>query len=281
MPIIRAIAWPNLLRNPCCRSGSSSVAVWILSLLLCIGPAVVAEEEPGFSAEGGSLETVESTESPEAESPWEFGLELDFLSQYAFRGFLLTEGPVMQPYVHVSYSRLTLGVFANMNLDERDWNPGRFDEFDFDVFWTQEIGNLTLAPGFTYYYYPLEDYDPDTGEVFLLLAHPVGPVDLEFLNTVDVVTYSGYWYSRLSVRYEWAITDRVILEAGLSVDYSTDPNEDEDEYSTVFPELAVSCYFTDNAYVRPHVSFSHFLCSSFVPEDDDILIWGMAVGLNF
>jgi hypothetical protein len=248
---------------------------------LLAGSTAIAKEEPALQPEIVARETEESVESEDGESPWALGLELDFLSQYAFRGFLITDGPVMQPYAYVSYTGLTLGVFANMNLDDRDWNPGQFDEFNFDAFWTQEIGNLILAPGFTYYYYPLEDYDPDTGEIFLLLSHPVGPVDLDFLNTVDVVTYPGYWYSRLGVWYEWVITDRIILDARLSVDYSTDPNEDEDEYSTVFPELSVSFYLTENAYLRPHLSFTHFLYSSFVPEDDDIFIWGIALGVQF
>jgi hypothetical protein len=245
--------------------------------LLLIATHVLPVEEGLDPAVPGVDEGLEQGE----QGPWRLGAELDFLSRYVFRGLPITEGPVLQPFLFTGYKRLTLDVFANMNLDAEDSNPGRVDEIDLDLYWTQPIGTLSATPGVSYYNYPLDEVSPQTAELFLLLSHPVGPLQLELLNTVDVLEFSGYWTASVTLWYEASITDRILLELGVSAGYSTDPNEEEDEYATLFPEVSVSVFLTENIYLRPHASLSHFLYSAFDPEEDNVFACGIAVGCAF
>jgi len=231
----------------------------------------------------------ESTPAGEAgdvagdDNPLSAGVDVDVLSQYAFRGFVITEGPVMQPYAYVTYEGITLDVYANMNLDRRDVNRGRFDELFFDVYWTRDIGELSVEPGFTYYHYPLEEDGegyPDTGEVFLALSRPLGPLRVGLLNTLDVVEYPRSYYGSLWVEYQMDLTHRIAFDSSVEVDFATDPGEDDDEYSSLAPEFGLS-FTLGNVSVRPHVSFGHFLHAAFVPEHDNVWISGVTVGVQF
>lgn len=262
------------------RDGRSAALARYLVAALCLASTVSTRGGSEAHLEAAGEET-EAWIEYEVERAWSFGLGLDFLSQYAFRDVLSTEGPVMQPFAYFSYKNLTFDVYANMNLDGRDANRGRFDEIDFDCYLTAEIGNLTIEPGFTYYHYLQDDETPDSGDFFLSLTHPVGPFSAVLINSVDVLEYPGFYYGSLGLYYDWQITEGILLDASVSVNYSDDPDEDDDEYWAIYPSLSLTFDIGENAYITPHVSFSHFLHSEIDPVDDDYFIYGVTLGYDF
>ena len=209
-------------------------------------------------------------------------LELDFLSRYAFRGFAMSKAPVFQPYAYLECGPLALESMAYANLSNRDPHRGRFNEYDFSAYYMLETGKLTVEPAFTYYEFAsYVDGAADTGEATVTLYYPVGPVEVSFLQSLDVMEYRGYYYASLSLEYTKAVRKHLSCEMKISFDFGDNPRESDDTHVVVFPQLSMYCYVHKGLYIRPHVEFSRFLHSDFEPDEDNIVSYGLAIGLEF
>lgn len=100
-------------------------------------------------------------EEQEKEKPKvNLSLRTDWLSRYMFRGFALSEGPVLQPSIAVNYRDFTLIGFANF-----DDLTGKFNEADFTVDFTRPIGKATFSVGYTNINFPNTE-TPKTQEFY-------------------------------------------------------------------------------------------------------------------
>lgn len=211
-----------------------------------------------------------------------YGLEVDFLSRYVFRGFAYSEGPVVQPLGYLSARGLTFEVFGSMNLTDEDLLQHEFNEGDISLYYAKTWNEITFEPGATYYVYPEETGFPDTTEVYLTLYRSFGPLDFALLNSVDIDAYDGFYYASIEVAHERELRPKLSAELSVLLDFGTDPTTKDDTYVVTIPEFSVSWNLTENLHLRPHISFAHFLYDDFTESPANNLVnFGLALGFEF
>ena len=104
-----------------------------LSVLLLGGTMVFAENEIGFE------------------------LTVDYFGKYIWRGQNLSDDPVFQPGLSMSYGNLTAGIWGNMDLRNINGNSGDFSEVDYSLDYSStfaDIEGVGYSVGVIYYDFP-------------------------------------------------------------------------------------------------------------------------------
>jgi len=83
-----------------------------------------------------------------------FTFEATPLSQYAWRGLVLTNGPVLQTSSTVNYRGAHVNVFTNQDLNGVNGRRGKVNELDFDLGYDYARDRATLSAGTIHYTYP-------------------------------------------------------------------------------------------------------------------------------
>jgi hypothetical protein len=83
-----------------------------------------------------------------------FTFEATPLSQYVWRGLVLTNGPVLQTSSTVTYRGAYLNVFTNQDLNSVNGRRGKVTELDFDLGYDYARDKSTLSAGAIHYTYP-------------------------------------------------------------------------------------------------------------------------------
>jgi hypothetical protein len=91
--------------------------------------------------------------APASDSP-SFTFEATSLSQYVWRGLVLTNGPVLQTSSTVNYRGAHLNVFTNQDLNSVNGRRGKVNELDFDLGYDYARDKTTLSAGAIHYTYP-------------------------------------------------------------------------------------------------------------------------------
>jgi Bacterial protein of unknown function (Gcw_chp) len=151
-----------------------------------------------------------------------FGVDLDLFSSYVWRGLSLTNKPVAEPGVWVSFpagnASVTVGGWANIDLGKYDdvnddisesggTSAFNFAEFDPYAEISFPVGSATLTGGVTGYIYP-NDID----------ASPNGGLDSE-ANTVEIYGKVGLdvpLSPELSIYYDVDKIKGAYIEANVS-----------------------------------------------------------------
>jgi hypothetical protein len=164
-----------------------SVVAW-----LAVTVAATAQE-PGPPAVG---------EAPAAEPVVTWGAEVDFVSQYVWRGFPYSEGRVLWPTAWISARGFTASLFFNF---DPKWDPA-WNEYDLAFTYERSVGRWTLDGTYTRYVYYEGNRRDATSEVIGGVAFAVGPGEIFTTHAFDVELYKGAYY----------------LEAGYSVERDLD-----------------------------------------------------------
>ena len=106
-----------------------------------------------------------------AAGPVDVKAELGVQSKYVFRGYLLSDGPVVQPSVTVKLKGLSLGLWGNMDLsDESDFDTkktGEMNEVRATLRYNRSFVLLNVSAGVIHYMYPYKAYESATTEIFV------------------------------------------------------------------------------------------------------------------
>lgn len=106
-----------------------------------------------------------------AAGPVDVKAELGVQSKYVWRGYLKTDGPVLQPSVAVGLKGLSLGLWGNMDLsDESDFDAkkaGEMNEARLSLGYNRSFVLLNVSAGVIHYTYPNMAYETATTEVFV------------------------------------------------------------------------------------------------------------------
>jgi hypothetical protein len=233
----------------------ASIGVW---LLLVAGAAAQEQAPPAAQPEA-------------AEPTVTWGGEVDFLSQYVWRGFQYSEGKVLWPTAWVSAKGFTASVFFNY---DPKWDP-KWNEYDLTFTYERSVGRWTLAGTYTRYVYYEEDTRDATSELIARIALAAGPGEIFTTHAFDVELYKGSYYMEAGYAVEKEIDSKSSISADASVAFWSKfidkYTEDEDIHltdSTVGPlSLNVSYVRSLTPYlaIRPHVSFL------LIPEDHPLL----------
>jgi hypothetical protein len=99
----------------------------------------------------------------------------DFYGKYIWRGQNLSDDPVFQPGVGITWGKLTAGFWGNMDLTNINGNSGDFSEVDYSLDFSDAfpgIDKLSYSVGVIYYDFPGTSV-PDTTEVYWGLGFDV------------------------------------------------------------------------------------------------------------
>src|SRR4030042_1116817 len=158
----------------------------IVYLSLCVATAAL------------SAETVEKP-APEESAPERptFNFSADFLSQYVWRGYALSnKSLVIQPSMTVSYKGFAANIWGNFDTDEnnefRPHGQANWNETDFTVSYNFKIYKI-LSATMGGIYYALDNAD-DSLEVYGGLAADLSWLTAKFTVYREVFAYPGWWF---------------------------------------------------------------------------------------
>jgi len=118
-----------------------------VAAVLLISAALLSP--PCLATEGGADSGDDDTQ-PDSTVTLGAGL----LSKYAWRGLLLTDGPVIQPTVDVSHKGFVINVWCNMDLDDVNGNEREFNEIDLTLAYGGKVGPVRISGGVMHYTFP-------------------------------------------------------------------------------------------------------------------------------
>ena len=177
-----------------------------------------------------------------------FGVDLDLFSSYVWRGLTLTNKPVAQPAVWVSFpagnAAVTVGGWATIDLGKYDdvnddisesggTSAFNFAEFDPYAEVSFAAGNATLTGGVTGYIYPNDaglTSDFNTIEIYGKAGLDV-PLSPELAIYYDVDKIKGA-YIEGSISHSLAASEKVSIDLGAAAGFSAGQDADLDATGT-------------------------------------------------
>jgi hypothetical protein len=181
------------------------------------------------------------------------GADLALFSSYVWRGLSLTNKPVAQPDLYVTFpvgtASVTLGGWANIDLGKYDdvnddiSESGGSSAFNFAEFdpWAEigyTVGKATLTGGVTAYVYPNKDTAPlfaltsdfNTVEVYGKIALDV-PLSPKLAAWYDVDKVKGL-YAEASVSHTIQASEKVGVTLGALAGFNANQDADLDNTGT-------------------------------------------------
>jgi Bacterial protein of unknown function (Gcw_chp) len=189
----------------------------------------------------------------------EIGAQLDLFSAYVWRGLSLTNKPVLQPDVWVSFpagnASITVGGWSSIdvgrydNVEDDISESGAISSFNYAEFNPYAevafpVGKTTLTFGATGYIYPNDGDSPDIANDFGLLTSDANTLELygkagfdvllspEFSIYYDVDKIKGA-YIEATGSHDLPLSEKVALSLGALVGFSAGQgiSDDPDESS--------------------------------------------------
>jgi hypothetical protein len=247
--------------------------------------------------------------APRAHAQTEIGAQLDLFSSYVWRGLTLTNKPVAQPDVWVSFpagnASITLGSWANIDLGKYDdpdddisesgglsaFNFAEYNPYAEVAFGT---GKATLTGGFVAYIYPNDltatsngglNSDLNTWEAYGTVGFDV-PLAPEFSVYYDFDKIKGFYFEG-AASHSLPLGETHTLDLGGLVGFNAGQGEDpEDEAFNFaddgFTHLDLSAGVPLSAGVFSITPVVHFqingdeLTKFHSPSSDgsDVKVWG-------
>jgi len=239
-----------------------------------------------------------------------FGVDLDLFSSYVWRGLTLTNKPVAEPGLWVSFpagnASISVGGWANIDLGQYDdidddisesGGTSAFNLSEFDPY--AEIsfpaGNATLTGGVTGYIYPNDlddapngglDSEANTLEVYGKLGFDV-PLSPELSVYYDVDKIKGA-YIEANLSHSLAASETVSFDLGAAAGFSAgqgvsdDPDESFNFADDGFTHLDLSAGVPFSAGAVSITPVIHFVitgdeatkATSPSNLDNDTKLWG-------
>ncbi len=151
----------------------------------------------------------------------------DFASKYVWRGQLLNDGAVLQPYLELALTdflggRVSVSWWGSMDADDIDDQENEFTEYDWTLSYRRTLmDRVELDLGLIAYYYPHDGHehqDSDAMDVYAILAlnltDPRARLALKAFGAAyyEADDVSG-WYGKGGMAAGMRLNDRWTLEA--------------------------------------------------------------------
>lgn len=172
---------------------------------------------------------------------------VDFASAYVFRGVTFNDGLVAQPSIEVSGLPITLGVWANMDLDDYGGtlDDGQFSEIDLYGSYEYSLSDLVgLSVGYTEYTYPQGSEADREVSLGVALSTVLSPSLTAYYGVDGGI--DGDLYVEAGIEHAIALSEDVELGLSATVGYLS-PDEGKDGFhnatvsaSTGFGPVGVS-----------------------------------------
>ena len=198
----------------------------------------------------------ERSEEPERSDKRRFscGVELEFRSGHADRGFVISDSPVVQPVTWLSWKAAEFSAWSNFTLAPTT-DRSRPQILELELTRAHEWGNLTIAPAVrTFFYRDAVSTDRSRSiEGWLYLSYHAGPLRLFTNHSVDVLADKGAYFGEIGIALEGRVSRGV--EVGGSFGGGWASSRFNDAYAGVaksaFNRISVEGWLT--AHVRPRL----------------------------
>ena len=226
------------------------------------------------------------------EKPWSIEAGADFNSKYVWRGILVTDDPVLQPWITFAFKGFSFNIWANMDLTDVNGNNDEINEVDYTLDYSGEAGPVGYSVGVIHYDFPNTDFAATT-EVYagIGLDVPLSPT-LTVYRDVDEV--DGF-YVTFDVSHSFENVVNFSETASMGIDLGAQISWGDDDYnmgyfgvdSNGFNALTLTAGLPiaigDHLSITPGVNYSYLIDSDIrdaVDEEDNF--WaGVSVGLAF
>jgi hypothetical protein len=246
--------------------------------------------------------------APRAHAQTEIGAQLDLFSSYVWRGLSLTNKPVAQPDVWVSFpagnASITLGSWANIDLGKYDdpdddisesgglsaFNLAEYNPYAEVSFGT---GKATLTGGLVAYIYPNDltetsngglNSDLNTWEAYGTVGFDV-PLAPEFSVYYDFDKVKGFYFEG-AASHSLSLGESHTLDLGALVGFnagqSVDPEDESFNFADDgFTHLDLSAgvplsagVFSITPVVHFQISGDDFTKFTSPTDESDVKLWG-------
>jgi hypothetical protein len=236
---------------------------------------------PVFSSEE------EEAAKTEDERPISFAQEFDFATQYVWRGFAVSKGPVMQPEASLKVYDATFNLWANFVLNDEP-NQGQFNEIDPSVDYYFQFGNWEFQPSFESYFFPNQSF-PWSAELLLWVAYTLGPVKVFTDQYVGVVHNLGSYYGDFGVSHERELSEDLSLSVSAAFGWASpkfnalNAGISHAALENFIADLELTFRPVKHFYLRPHMQVSTLLDSDVraAVASPTIVSGGLSFGMTF
>ena len=214
--------------------------------------------------------------------------DVGLFSKYLWRGLVVTDGPVLQPAASVGMSGMTIGVWANADLDDANDRSGEVTEVDAWVGYGMNLALVDVEAGVLHYGYP--DAEGDTTELYAtgsvgVLLSPT----LSLYRDVDAV--DGF-YANLAVSHGLALSPATTVDLAAAIG-TGDDSHNEAYYAGAgagATDFSLSASWTWNPApllsITPQVTYVTLLgdasdAMDTAGADTDALAFGVSAGFSF
>ncbi|MFO7821751.1 MAG: TorF family putative porin [Lentisphaeria bacterium] len=226
-----------------------------------------------------------------AESPVELGAGVDVVSDYVWRGQLLTDDPVIQPSIDVGAHGFNFNAWGSIDMTDVNENGGedfRLQEVDYTLsYGFSPSEGVDLEVGAIYYDFPGTGFD-STQEVYLsagLSSLPLSPTATVYY---DIDEIEGV-YANIGIGHTFELQEDLGLSLGASLGWG-----DEDYNAGYFGVndsglndlgLSASLDYTinENFSVSVYTAYSEMLDSDIedAVADSDTLYGGIGFYFSY
>jgi hypothetical protein len=218
---------------------------------------------PGSPALAQDSSTVPEKKESEKDRPISYGVEIEFGSGHADRGFVISDRPVVQPVTWVSGRGATVSLWSSLTLAETT-DGTRPQIVELELTRAHEWSNLTIGPAVRMFFYrdPLSIYASRSIEGWLYLSYHAGPIRLFTNHSVDVLAYRGAYFGEVGAAHERRVSRRFEIGGSFAVGWTSSTFNDayagidKSALNRVSVEGRLTAYVTPHLYIRPHFEFS-------------------------
>ena len=195
---------------------------------------------------------------------------VDFASAYIFRGTTVNDGFVIQPGVEGEVAGLTVGAWANIDMD----NVGDDQVSEIDLYVAKDLGSVAgwdISAGLCEYTYPGAAGDGET-ELSVSAAGSVSGFDLSVAAFADIAESSTPGYYEISTGGSTSL-------AGVAVDYgiATGYFDGADDDSTGLGYAAYSLSYDTGAGVVSATYIDEMDADIVAVDETVVLSFGMSL----
>jgi hypothetical protein len=203
----------------------------------------------------------------------DFGIEtsVDFMSKYISHGTVLTDEPVIQPSVTLTYGDFGVNFWGNIDttsINEDNDDAYNLQEVDYTLFYgfapsealEMEIGVATyICPGTPY---------PTTSEAYVTATLPTVPLCPSLTVYYDFDECDSA-HATLSVGHSFALSEKLALSLGADVGYA-DADTDVTAFSTgKLHDMSVSAGLDYAINENVSIAASLAYIEKLIDDDDD------------
>ena len=231
------------------------------------------------------------SESAGDEKTVDFSGGVDVVSDYVWRGQLLTDDPVIQPYFGIGAKGFSLSVWGSVDTTDYNESGGeefRFQEVDYSLSYSlSPAEGLDLTTGVIYYDFPGTGAAA-TSETFVSAALSDLPLTPTATVYYDFDEVNGI-YADLGIGHTFSLTEKLGFNLSAGTGWADEDynaayfSVTESGFNDIGLKGALEYTVNDNCSISAYVKYSELLDSAVenAVADSDILSVGAGIRLSY